>query len=144
MVVARTPKSTQAEHKARYMEHLSEQARAFHHGRAPLTGNLYARIAWIHRYRGGPNADNIAKPILDSLKGIVFADDDQVVQCIIDKIYSGPGTTPTIVDRNQPASDVYDKLLTLIFRGQSDVLYVEVGAREGQQLTFGPPDRGDQ
>lgn len=141
MVVDRTPKSLQATHKERYMAHLAQEAAVYHRGRPTLTGALYARIVWVHPLRTGPDADNIAKPILDSLKGIVFEDDDLIVQCYIEKIFNGPGASPTILARNQPPTEVYAKLVSLVYKEKphkSDVLYVEIGQVEAQQITFGP------
>jgi len=123
------------------MSHLAQEAATYYHGRPKLTGDLYARIVWVHPLRGGPDTDNIAKPILDSLKGVVFEDDDRIVQCYIEKIFNGPGASPTISDRNQPATEVYEKLVSLVYRvkpHKSDMLYVEVGQVEAQQITFGP------
>jgi len=146
MVVARKPKSLQATNKEGYMAYLGQEAAVYHRGQPKLIGDLYARIVWIHPVKAGPDADNIAKPILDALKGIVFEDDNQIVQCHIEKIFSGPGTSPTISDRNQPATEVYAKLLSLVYQEKPhkpDVLYVEVGPVETQQLTFGPVNGGD-
>ena len=39
-----------------------------------LGGDLYCRITWFHAVKTTQDVDNIAKIILDSLKGVVFTD----------------------------------------------------------------------
>lgn len=49
----------------------------------PLEGNLYARIVWFHRGPTNQDVDNIAKNILDALKGVCYLDDSQITACYI-------------------------------------------------------------
>lgn len=44
--------------------------------------------------RKKPDVDNIAKCILDSLNGIAYRDDSQVVECTVKKVY---GDTPCVM-----------------------------------------------
>jgi Holliday junction resolvase RusA-like endonuclease len=148
MVVARKPLSLQASNKNPYQEYLGKQARAFQ-GRHPLLdGTLYARITWFHSYRlkrsQDPDIDNIAKPILDSLGNIVFADDRQSVKCLTERISNEPGADLTISTQHQPESNVLGLLLSLIYKPERDILYVEIGEIEsGSTVMFGPIDRGE-
>ncbi len=148
MAVARKPLSLQADNKGRYQGYLSGQARGFQGRRPPLVGALYARITWLHGYplkkNQDPDVDNIAKPILDTLENIVFADDRQIVKCLTERISNEPGTSLTISAQHQPESNVFDILLTLIYRPARDVLYIEVDEIElGPLVMFGPIDRGN-
>ncbi len=49
-------------------------------------GPLYARILWFHKDRTTQDVDNIAKRILDSLKGLVFDDDSAISHCLAARI----------------------------------------------------------
>lgn len=41
-----------------------------------------------------PDADNLAKAILDALNGVIYADDSQVTVCHVEKVYEdAPGVT---------------------------------------------------
>lgn len=44
-----------------------------------------------------PDADNLAKAILDALNGIAYHDDKQVVYCTVSKRYSSGSNTPCVV-----------------------------------------------
>lgn len=143
MVVARKPKSLQAGNLGDYQSYISAQARGFLGRQSKLDGDLYARVSWIHSYRlrvgSNPDVDNIAKPILDALEGVVFDEDRQVAKCLSQRVSNAPGTRPTISTRNQPATNVLNLLVTLIYGAAEDVLYVEVGQVDSQQLiSFGP------
>jgi len=146
--VARKPLSLQASNKGPYQSYLRDQAGGFY-GRRPLLNRaLYARIIWLHSYRlkknQDPDVDNIAKPILDALENIVFADDRQIVKCLTERISNEPGVALTISTQYQPESNVFDILLSLIYRPERDVLYVEIDEIEsGPLVMFGPIDRGE-
>lgn len=49
--------------------------------------------AW-HKVR--PDADNLAKGVLDSIKGIVFKDDGQVADCHMRKLVAAGGEQPGV------------------------------------------------
>ena len=57
------------------------QAAAMADGRLPLSGPLYVRVVWFQLQRSPGDVDNIAKRILDSLKGIDFLDDKEIDRC---------------------------------------------------------------
>ncbi len=62
------------------------------------------------------DVDNIIKPVLDELKGLVYSDDKQVIKVVSQK-------RPVLVDRVVPASTspIFDG-----HRSQADFLYVLV------------------
>ena len=115
----------------------AEAARRFA-GREPLRGELYVRIVWFHRRPTTQDVDNIAKNILDALKGVVFADDVDVTQCLAYKVNTG--LDYTIVERGAPDTAVLDELNDLL--EEDHVLYVEVGSASARQVHFGPVDGG--
>ena len=80
------PLSLGAEKRRGYVERLREKANT-HRLPTLLFGRLYARIIWLRRIASKEgDLDNIAKPILDSLKGIVYDDDQKVGQVLLTRI----------------------------------------------------------
>jgi len=60
------------------------------------------------------------------------------------RISNEPGVALTISTQYQPESNVFDILLSLIYRPERDVLYVEIDEIEsGPLVMFGPIDRGE-
>ena len=49
---------------------------------AVVSDGLYIRIVWFARIKGGPDVDNIIKPMVDALKGIIYTDDALISQCL--------------------------------------------------------------
>ena len=72
-------------------------------GTAPNTGNV--RLMVTYYYEGVViDVDNLAKPVVDALKGLAFVDDEQVTDILIRK-------------RNLAASLVIAKLTTALADG---------------------------
>ena len=137
MVVALRPLSLGAESKVAYQNRLRREAQSFLRGAPMLDGNLYIRMTWSHNYPTDQDVDNIAKRILDALKGIVYADDNPVVKCLTEKISRENGVV-VLSDQNLPERAVFNKLAALVSQGVPDILYIEVGQVALQQLNFGP------
>lgn len=72
-----------------YREVVQQAARSAMGGREPLKGEVSAVIKLYRRFkstaRNYGDLDNHAKAILDGLNQIAFADDRQVVRCLIAK-----------------------------------------------------------
>ena len=72
-----------------YREVIQCQARLAMKGAAPLLGALTVRVKLYRKSsptaRNYGDVDNHLKGILDALTGIVFADDAQIVQCVVTK-----------------------------------------------------------
>jgi len=58
------------------------------YGKKGITANGARKLNGVTRPTKKPDADNIAKIILDSLNGIAYTDDSQVVNLKIEKHYS--------------------------------------------------------
>lgn len=101
-----------------------------------LTGALYARIIWFHKYKTKEgDADNIAKRLLDALKGVVFVDDHSITHCLCARI---DATLDMEIKQTGVDPIVFQELLQLL--GDPivrDVLYVEVGKHSGKAVSFG-------
>lgn len=138
MLLLRTPLGIEAESKKGYQQAIRNEAKA-RYGDEPLkSDNLYVRIVWFARKKGGPDVDNIFKRILDALEGIVYHTDGQIRQCLATKIeLAKPYTLST---RNIP-DDLYGRLVVLLDSSDNDILFVEVGQVTSQEVVFGEIDR---
>lgn len=97
-------------------DRIRQQARQIMGELKPLQGPVYAWLhfhvaipaSWTKKKRQDaaeqrlwpavkPDADNLAKTVLDACNGVVFEDDGQVVELTVSKAYSGrPRTTVSI------------------------------------------------
>ena len=133
MVVARRPISANKPPNPRYTEALREMARS----RQPeiLSGPLYARILWFHKDPTTQDVDNIAKRILDSLKGLVFEDDGVISHCLAARI---DATMDYELNGSPPSDRDTDVLLELLADDLSrHVIYIEIGPRTSVGVNFG-------
>ena len=133
MVLSERPVSAHKGPKHRYIEALRKAALA----RSPIVqvAPLYARILWFHKHPTTLDVDNIAKRILDALKGIVFVDDVAVSHCLTARI---DATIDYELSGSPPSELEAELLLELLDDHASrDVLYVEVGSRTGAVVNFG-------
>jgi hypothetical protein len=138
ILLPRTPRSLDAERQQGYRQALRDGARAQYTDEPSRAESLYVRIVWFSRKKGGPDTDNIVKPILDELDGIIYRTDAQIKQCLATRIDL---TKPyAISDRNVP-DDLYRSLVDLISSSHSDILFIEVGELPSQEVVFGEIDR---
>lgn len=143
MVLARQPKSAQSKHAktgSSYQQDLSAAARSTHVG-ALLAGPLYARIVWLAVPRRGDNTadvDNVVKPILDALRGVVYADDSTVLRCSVARLDLADDTV--VIGAGGEPHTGQSQLLSYLGRGHEDILYVEVGPTSAAEAVIGPVD----
>jgi Holliday junction resolvase RusA-like endonuclease len=83
-----------------YIERVRETARSQFSG-VPLTSKrLLVEVWYSVPWREPPDVDNVLKPIVDAMKGVVFEDDRQVRQVKATALPDPPpGTVPTEEDR---------------------------------------------
>lgn len=131
------PISSQAKGKAAYQRDVRRDAEQAFAGRSPLEGMLYARV--VHLYRRdddrNPDVDNLLKPALDALKGLVYRDDRAIRQCLVERIDLRAPSTISV--RRQPP-EISEQLLDLLDAEVLQITYIEVGHTTGQLLWFGP------
>ena len=138
MLLLRTPLRMEAESRKGYQESIKKEAKARYRVEPLESDNLYVRIVWFARKKGGPDVDNIFKRILDALEGIVYRTDGQIRQCLATKIeLAKPYTLST---RHIP-DDLYERLVVLLDSYDGDILYIEVGQVTSQEVLFGEIDR---
>jgi hypothetical protein len=141
LVVPRRPASLQWPNRQRqaFQGYLAREASHVFAGQ-PLAGDLYVRVVWFYR-RGVGDVDNILKPILDAIEGVVYTNDRSVVKCSSEKVdlrgayelASDPGV----------ASGVYLHLGRLLGNESlRHVTYIEVGSVPIRVAVFGPIDGG--
>jgi hypothetical protein len=136
MVIPERPRSLGSEQYRGYQARLREKARAGSAGRTPLSGDLYVRILWLHTQPTTLDIDNIAKRILDSLKGIVYDDDNAIVMCLLQRLrYT---VAVEIISRPDTPSEIVDELNALMQQRRRDILCIEVGQVRERQIVFGP------
>ena len=139
IALPRTPKSLQADGVQKYKEAI-RQAAVARIATGPTDKDwLYVRIIRFAWKKGGPDIDNIIKPLLDALKGVAYRDDKQILQCLSTRIDL---RKPYSVASDNIPSNLYQELTDRINARQSDVLYVEVGTCNSQRAVFGSIDGG--
>lgn len=142
MAVAMKPVSSQSKKgTSRFITTLRDEALVRFSGRAMPQGDLYARIVWFHARQESGDSDNIIKPILDALEGVVYRDDHAVVKCAAERI-------DLRLDYSLSDADVlpgvYDDLISSIGQRRDHILYVEVGIVPLRRVIFGSIDGGAQ
>ena len=140
MALALKPASAQKRKKARYKQTLRDAAiKSIGGAKTPLLdGELYARITYFHAEKTELDVDNIPKPILDSLIGIAYDDDNRISQCLITRV----SQKDYILEEDYFLPDVYENLANLLAENHKDVLYIEVGKVSSHKVFSGSIDGG--
>lgn len=129
------PRSANANPTTRFTNAIAASAQAAWSGPF-LSSPLYARIVWFHKYRRDGDVDNIAKRLLDSLKGVVYSDDQAITHCLtcgVDARYD------VELDGSAVEATVFANLEALVANNTDrDVLYVEIGEQTSAVVRFGP------
>jgi len=106
-----------------YQDRIKREVQALH--RRPFQGrDLYVQVVWFHSRKERQDLDNIAKRILDALKGAAYDDDSSVAKCMLERVFYTEGS-PQITGR-APAS-AYRELIRMMAEGMDNIIYVEVG-----------------
>ncbi len=128
LALPRSPVSQQArrsELRVAWQEEVRNAARQRWRGAAPTDGLVALTITYFFD-AGSPDVDNIPKPILDALKGLVYADDDQVIDLACRK----RDLREDVVVRN-PSPYLLGHL-----RQSRRVLHVSVAQASNREVTF--------
>ena len=100
-----------------------------------LSAPLYARIVWFHKYPADRDVDNIAKRLLDSLKGVLYQDDSAISHCLTIGV---DATRDVQLDGSAIGINVFTDLENLVADTVNrDVLYVEIGEHAPITVKFG-------
>jgi Endodeoxyribonuclease RusA len=141
MALSIRPKSGNKKH-AKYEERLANEA-ASRYGSSLLSGRFFVRILWFHRVpllQDDPDTDNISKPIVDALQGVVYPNDKMVVKRLAQRIdLTGGLGSITLKDKGAPTGAI-DELLALLGGPDPHVVYVEVGLLGAEDVALGVID----
>ena len=137
MTFREQPKSVQADRRTGYRERLSRRALARFAG-AMLAGPLYSRVVWIHGVPVTGDVDNISKPIIDALKGVVYRDDFAVVKRSVERFEKADPALA--IQPGDTAGDLLGELIDFLAGDDPHLVYVEVGELRSRRLVFGPID----
>ena len=139
IVLAERPVSAQKKGKKQRFKQAIRNAAMRQVGKAKmplLNGELYARITWFHRVYPQLDIDNIPKPILDALVGIVYDDDHRIAQCLTSRIDTRQDHKLPDV---HPVPDILKELHQLInVKKLENVIYIEIGQLSKLKILFGP------
>jgi len=106
----------------------------------PFTGDLYARIIWFYKGRYEGDVDNIIKPILDAIRGIVYQDDRLVVKCASERFDK---TRDITIPQVNISDNLYEEMLLMIADDAiQHSIYIEIGVATSREVVFGPIDGG--
>ena len=122
MIIPRRPISSNKGNNPKFNAAINQAAQA----RKPaiLDGPLYARILWFHKTRTDQDTDNIAKRILDAVKGVVFVDDFVIPHCLTVRV---DATVDYELSDSMISIADYQLLLQMLAdETQANVLYIEV------------------
>ena len=141
MSIAIRPKSSNKRH-AKYESRLRAEAASCHQG-GPISGKFFVRVLWFHRVpllQDDADTDNISKPIVDALRGVVYTDDSMVVKRLAQRVdMTGGLGSVTLRDKGAPAGAI-DELLALLGGSEPHVVYVEVGLMGAEDVSLGVID----
>ena len=133
IVVPRRAISYNARGKVRFQSGLAADALAV--VAAPFTSSpLYAKVVYFHRGRSTLDADNLSKPVLDALKGVVYTDDSQIVLRVAAKVALEVDTYE--IRATAAIMTEYQQLIGLLAT-EEYVLYIEVGDLDAVRLSVG-------
>ena len=138
MISLQKPKSYNSSNKRGYMQGLRECASDQLDGQESLVHsnkNLYSRIYYFHRRKSDIDADNLSKPILDSLKDIIIRDDSQIIWRSAVKIDLSDSVS---ISNEEIPEKWYTNLIEVI--GDEDIeniLFIEIGEIEELEVFFG-------
>jgi crossover junction endodeoxyribonuclease RusA len=71
-------------HRRAWIEKVRRNAARNWEGEAAEIGSVALTLTYLHR-GGAGDLDNLAKPVLDALKGLVFRDDGQITDLVLRK-----------------------------------------------------------
>lgn len=133
-VAATRPRSVQARTTAGYKDRILQAFLKYVPSPEKADAPLYGLVYYFHNVKTETDADNISKPVWDSLEGSAFAD-DRVIRLRIAGVYdlsAGIGELDVTRMPDAVLADFYDMI------GSNDhVVYVEFGSLRDSMYRFG-------
>jgi len=135
LVLPFRPISSQSSGRVAYQARVRRAAVEAFGDRSPLEGPLYARVTYLHLGPSTQDIDNILKRLLDALKGVVYADDGTIRQCLVERIAIAERFV--VAQQHQPPG-IVGQLIGLLAAEHPHITYIEVGHATDQVVWFGP------
>jgi Holliday junction resolvase RusA-like endonuclease len=134
-VASTRPRSVQAKKTLHYKNELVQAFQRYVPAPRQLDGPLYGVVYYFHNVPTDTDADNISKPVWDSLEGIAFANDRNVKLRIAGVHDVSLGGIEAFDTRLVQAELVFD--LRHLVTTADHVVYVEVGRLSESMYRFG-------
>lgn len=143
-VVSIKPRSYNSKDKGKtdtYQKRLQAAFAESYPDHAPLTEELYGLVYHFYRANIGIDADNLSKPIWDSLREVLFLDDKQVKMRVAGS-FDLNANDLTVLDFSGLPGPVVDSLLVAT-ETEDHVLYVECGRFTMDMIRLNLEDNGN-
>lgn len=98
-------------------------------------GRFYGTVYYFHRTASQIDADNLSKPVLDSLKNVLYAD-DKFVEVVRSGIFDLVANGVEVLDLTTVPNNVFADFLQALDRSDH-ILYVEIGDLDHGMFEFG-------
>lgn len=143
-VVPARPRSVQAKLTSHYKEAVRRAFLKYVPQPEPLDGPLYGVVYYFHNVKTDTDADNVSKPVWDSLEGTAFEDDRFIrwrLAGVFDLTMSGVDVLDVTRVPEPVLTDLYDMIDT-----RDHFVYVEFGRLNVSMYRLGleEQERGDQ
>lgn len=130
------PRTVNSKGTGRYRRALQTAFSSKYPAFEPLRSDLYGIVYYVSKVRTGADADNISKPVWDSLKSIAYTDDVQVRLRIAAVLDLDSSLEVTDLDITSVPDDTVEELVEGIL-GQEHFVYVQFGHLEQSMIRFG-------
>jgi len=120
--------------KSKYITDLESAYKQFNPTATLITEDLYGVVYYFQKKWTGTDADNISKPIWDSLKGIVFKDDQQIKLRIAGIVDISKGDL-NVIDFTNVRGDIITELIEA-FDSIDHFTYIECGLLNKSMYKF--------
>ena len=128
------PRSVNAKYCDKYKAELARAFTRYHKTVGLLEGELYGIVYYFVNRKTDVDADNISKPIWDSLEGIAYAD-DKIIKMRYSGIYNLREISIGEIDISNIPDVVFDNFMEFI-DNEDHVLYIELGRFDRSMFKF--------
>ena len=128
------PRSVNAKYCDKYKAELARAFKSFHNTVELLEGELYGIVYYFVKRKTDMDADNISKPIWDSLEGIAYAD-DKIIKMRYSGIYNLREISMGEIDISNIPDVVFDDFMQSI-DNEDHILYIELGRFDRSMFKF--------
>ncbi|MDR1958666.1 MAG: RusA family crossover junction endodeoxyribonuclease [Planctomycetaceae bacterium] len=137
----RSPNKGNIPEKDSYAWHIHRALELFWPDFALLNSDLYGIVYYFYKKNSGIDADNISKPVWDSLTGKLYANDNQVKMRVAGTFdISRP--SPTLLDFSNLKENMVVQLLSAI-EEEDHIIYIECGHLSYSLYKFGIENNGN-